>query len=783
MGDSDAGLPSLGAVLHGGSSHFVAAELDFLDCVEIGAERFLYGEPAHRVFRNSERLQLEALTQTFDLCIETLSTSLGTPGSLDCRDLQALQELTAATRPLWVSDRAAFSRSRGIDLGSFLPLPPSPTTIDVLAGHLLELSDALQVPILLQKVFSPLRLKGSLQESEFFNRLCSAAECGLLIDVGVWQRLGTAWKVDPIAWVRDIDPGYIGAIRFPFTAGEPGEPMGSAKERERILLEVLRHARPRVVILDDESGAVRRENLQAQVQRLRTLGEAPWGATAGCRSFPEPADRQPEAAAVTEPAARVGDRDQRPPLDTAPALVRTLEGVRVAYLDEGAVLFSAHHQELHALNSAAAFIWSCLEEDRPPADMATQVAAAFDVTRPKALAAVWGVLRRCQELGFAAPVGVDPGESTDLCSALTLLMRNPLLREAFQDSPRHAAWLLNIAPQDREAFLAMDPSAVEQQASLSEQQRRWIRSPLYHQRAAGDEVPERLGDVLGQLPKMASSRRYRLLNTVFRIDYHSVRQFEQIHPTLEHLEVSARGTAQRVLQIVDSVSGDVLCEEGRPVHVCGEVGTLAPQVASRIRRIATGRFEFLAKIHAGVVSTGGACAIFPARAGSGKTTLVAALVASGLRYFSDEYALLKNEDLNVVPVPFALSVKDGSIAVLQRHFPQLQRLTAHVRIDGRRVRYLTPPADRCAVSVDEAEPVRWVIFPRYDAAEATRLVPLDRIEALRRLLDQCLVLPEDLDWPKVQRLTQWFRGIECYEMPLSSLTEAVELVRSLGRDR
>ena len=67
---------------------------------------------------------------------------------------------------------------------------------------------------------------------------------------------------------------------------------------------------------------------------------------------------------------------------------------------------------------------------------------------------------------------------------------------------------------------------------------------------------------------------------------------------------------------------------------------------------------------------------------------------------------------------------------------------------------------------------------------------MSRPEALRRLLGECLVLPELLDRAGVGSLVRWIRTVECFELPMSSLVDAVGLVKrhcglpvAVNRDR
>jgi hypothetical protein len=65
----------------------------------------------------------------------------------------------------------------------------------------------------------------------------------------------------------------------------------------------------------------------------------------------------------------------------------------------------------------------------------------------------------------------------------------------------------------------------------------------------------------------------------------------------------------------------------------------------------------LAPVHAGVVAWEGGAILLPAGSGSGKTSLVAALIQRGARYYSDELALIDAVG-RVLPYPRPLLVRD-----------------------------------------------------------------------------------------------------------------------------
>ena len=214
------------------------------------------------------------------------------------------------------------------------------------------------------------------------------------------------------------------------------------------------------------------------------------------------------------------------------------------------------------------------------------------------------------------------------------------------------------------------------------------------------------------------------------------------------------------------------------VAECGDVSGIVPAVKQSVRQIAVDRHPFLVSVHAGVVSFGKGCVLLPAAAGSGKTTLTAALIHAGANYFSDEIALLDEATLAVSPVPLSLTVKDGSLGPLRALYPAIDALPVHVREDHVRVRYLPPPL-ACLPKPDVLEPARWIVFPKFTPTADTALHPIERPEALRRLLDESFVSRPRLTRESTELLVQWMRGVECYALSFATLDSAVALLKAI----
>jgi len=76
-------------------------------------------------------------------------------------------------------------------------------------------------------------------------------------------------------------------------------------------------------------------------------------------------------------------------------------------------------------------------------------------------------------------------------------------------------------------------------------------------------------------------------------------------------------------------------------------------------------------VHAGVVAVGGRAIVVPGRSGTGKTTLVRALVDAGATYYSDEYAVLA-PDGRVRPYARRPSVRVGAGYKKRQPVPRLR---------------------------------------------------------------------------------------------------------------
>jgi len=135
-------------------------------------------------------------------------------------------------------------------------------------------------------------------------------------------------------------------------------------------------------------------------------------------------------------------------------------------------------------------------------------------------------------------------------------------------------------------------------------------------------------------------------------------------------------------------------------------------------------------LHASAIVIDGHAVVLAGNSGSGKSTLTAGLIAAGGKLVADDLLPLGVAAEGVWPVPFSISVKQGSWAVLSplfAGFDSLRTLTSR----GMKVRYLA------AGMAMPAQPVKpsIVVFPTWNAKTGQASDRLSDVEIADRLIE------------------------------------------------
>jgi hypothetical protein len=179
-------------------------------------------------------------------------------------------------------------------------------------------------------------------------------------------------------------------------------------------------------------------------------------------------------------------------------------------------------------------------------------------------------------------------------------------------------------------------------------------------------------------------------------------------------------------------------------------------------------------LHASAVVVDGRTVILAGASGSGKSTLTAGLAASGGRLVADDLLPFASAAEGVWPVPFAISVKEGSWPVLEPLFEGFGRLEA-LTSRGMKVRYLT------AATADAGGMMRpdLIVFPRFSKTRPAGVEALTHSEIADALIEtgtDLTGMPGAL--AEFAALASTVAG---YRIGYAALDEGIEIVRSLTK--
>lgn len=210
---------------------------------------------------------------------------------------------------------------------------------------------------------------------------------------------------------------------------------------------------------------------------------------------------------------------------------------------------------------------------------------------------------------------------------------------------------------------------------------------------------------------------------------------------------------------------------GRPRLLTGSLMLARSEVLRHLALASHRDRDWMAVLHgAGIAGPAGA-ALLCGESGAGKSTLAGFLLAAGLALVTDDYAPLEVGTGHLWPVRFGLSVKEGSWPLLSPWFPDLATAPT-VTTRHRRQRYVCPP--RVATA---PQPVRCLIFPRYEAGSALRLTRLEPGEALRLCAGSGGWFESSPE--RVGAFARWLAATPAFAMVHGDTDEAVATVRRL----
>jgi HprK-related kinase A len=175
-----------------------------------------------------------------------------------------------------------------------------------------------------------------------------------------------------------------------------------------------------------------------------------------------------------------------------------------------------------------------------------------------------------------------------------------------------------------------------------------------------------------------------------------------------------------------AISGDYIIPEALPMAL--RHGLLALEMAMNLQMALGHRRHLL--IHAASVERDGKALVMTGASGSGKSTLAAMLGERGWRLMGDEFALIDLDDGTAHPFPRAVSLKNHSIAVMERLALPDRFGPLLLNTPKGSIRHFRPRADAIA-KMRAAAPPALLLFPRF--GEPSDIRPVGAAEVFVRL--------------------------------------------------
>jgi hypothetical protein len=396
---------------------------------------------------------------------------------------------------------------------------------------------------------------------------------------------------------------------------------------------------------------------------------------------------------------------------------------------------------------------------------------------------------------LADPVTISPWVSSHIFED-QLLVFSERSQTIFELNPSAAfIWLccekgMALTDITREMCETFSVSAMTAESDLNAVVSRWMSMELLEKGLGEEIVPLVIQEteasennpLVGQCYdlKMAPYKSFclRLAGFDFLMRFSHQEIEELFTPVFAHLECSF--TNQPVIFDVVKIDNQFLIvNDGSIIDVFSNPAEIAPRLSYHVVDSAYRKIDFLIAIHAAALSLGNGCVVFPGNCGVGKTTLSAALIKAGFKYFTDDTAILDRKTRSVVAVPVSLRIKEGSWETVEEMFQQSLSVTVHGSNDGRKIRYLAPPEGRFAQGMVVGNIVKALVFPEYSPESRTSIQPISRLDAVHRLQECGYDVGACLNKAKVVELLDWIKDVDCYEMSICSLSEATSIVRRL----
>lgn len=216
--------------------------------------------------------------------------------------------------------------------------------------------------------------------------------------------------------------------------------------------------------------------------------------------------------------------------------------------------------------------------------------------------------------------------------------------------------------------------------------------------------------------------------------------------------------------------------DGRVVDRAGSPSAAVALVVWHANQLVSTESARLLQIHASAVTIDGAAVVLPAVMNSGKSTLAAALVASGAGYLTDEAVALDPDTGLILPYPKAITLDPGSWPLFPDLEPPVQRSLPELA----HAKWYVDPSSIRADAIAPATAPSALVFPTYDPTRAGALEPLAPVDAAAELARHCFNL-RALGQAGVDLVARLASSLPAAALTVRDLQEGVDAVRHAAR--
>jgi len=272
------------------------------------------------------------------------------------------------------------------------------------------------------------------------------------------------------------------------------------------------------------------------------------------------------------------------------------------------------------------------------------------------------------------------------------------------------------------------------------------------------------------------TQTYVLFDRAFSVRFSSRGLWDATEPLLAHLGVDSDMEARHSFCLAEVDGGFGMWRDGRGIARTASRDGMVFALHREIQAVGCDR-EWLVALHAAAVSDGEQCIVLAGSGGSGKSTLTAALLKADLIYLGDDVIPLDRTTREAVPLPLSLNLKPGSLPVLERYYPGIRSLPA-VSANGWKVHFFPPP-QFAEHRPRRSDPVKHLVFVKYEVGVLTRLSPIGSTEALRLLLEGESLPRRPLQADTVGEMIDWIASVPAYTLRYDNLDDATACVQNL----